>query len=223
MIPLSPRLSTIYELIDDKLDALADIGCDHGYILVKALYEKKISRALAVDISAPSLKKSASILEAYFPSEIFDCRLGDGLQVLDYDEVQSCVIAGMGGVLISEIISDSLLKARSMDSLILQPMQAEEELFEFLNKNAFSLIEARIAREKNKFYPILKVSNKVEQNVISWESFLGLENFSDMCRKKMAILDNIQNKIPIKDSNKLILDDIREKKERWETLYGKGN
>ena len=66
--------------------------------------------------------------------EKVDLRLGSGLEVLNPNEVDEVIIAGMGGILISELLEAKKEVAHTVDKLILQPMQAQEELRKYFYK-----------------------------------------------------------------------------------------
>ena len=85
-------------------ETIADIGCDHGYVCVELIKNNKVKKAIASDISYPSLKKTIDFVKVNKIEDKVETRVGDGLDVLKIDEVDSMIIAGMGGVLISEIL-----------------------------------------------------------------------------------------------------------------------
>lgn len=220
MIELSPRLSSIFSLLD-RVSVLADVGCDHGYILYKALEGGISERVIGIDISEPSLNKSKSLLSSNFSKERFECRLGNGLQVLGEREANGCVIAGMGGQLMAKILSESMDKAMTMDYLLLQPMQAEEELFTFLSKNHFSLLGKDLAREKDKYYPILKVAYTGIERNISWTDFSDTIFFQNFCQQNIKRLENIEKQIKELSKTNKRLESIKQEKARWEGYIAK--
>ena len=73
-----------------------------------------------------------------------ECRLGEGLLPLAPGEVQVAVIAGMGGRTIASILAASPEVVRSLEGLILQPVQHLAELREVLERSGFR-VEAEAA------------------------------------------------------------------------------
>lgn len=219
MISLSPRLQGILDLLE-PVDALADIGCDHGYILYEALNKGIIQKGIATDISLPSLRKSETLLKSEFTSNTYECRLGDGLVVVDKKEVSACVIAGMGGILISQILREALDKVKEMDYLILQPMQAEEELFEFLTTFSFELISTGLVCEKNRFYPILKVKIGDSNHRFSWKDFFVEKEFENLAKKNIDRYERIRQGIIKKSKDLSKAEVFEEKKRKWEAYLG---
>ena len=66
-----------------------------------------------------------------------DLRLGSGIEVLKENEVDEIIIAGMGGMLINNLLKANEKVAHTTEKLILQPMQAPEELRMFLYQNRY--------------------------------------------------------------------------------------
>lgn len=120
MMKLSPRLKKIAEQINAG-ETMADIGTDHGFLPIY-LWENKICpKVIMADISSGSLLKARENCEMYDPDARFDLRLGSGIEVLEEAEVDAVVMAGMGGILMTEILEKDIKKSLSFRKLILQP------------------------------------------------------------------------------------------------------
>ncbi|KLE16817.1 class I SAM-dependent methyltransferase [Clostridium sp. C8] len=156
---LSERLNFIIKNIENT-SVLADIGTDHGYIPLHALKSGICSKAIAVDINKEPLDKARlnAILEGM--GEELEFRLGDGLKVLEKDEVEVTVIAGMGGNLIKDILEEQIEKVNSMKYLILQPAQNPEVLREYLYTNNYEIINEDLCLDENIYYELFKVRRK---------------------------------------------------------------
>ena len=101
---ISLRLEIICDMVPETCNKLLDVGTDHGYVPIHLVKNKKVLSAIAADISGPSLQKAKDEIEKNHLSEVISVREGNGLQVItDKDDVDTVVIAGMGGVLISDI------------------------------------------------------------------------------------------------------------------------
>jgi tRNA (adenine22-N1)-methyltransferase len=66
-----------------------------------------------------------------------ECRLGDGLQPIRPGEVETAVIAGVGGATIAGILAASPEVIASLKALVLQPVQQADELFERLRREGY--------------------------------------------------------------------------------------
>jgi len=151
---LSERLHSIAGLVP-PVHTLADIGTDHGFIPIYLIKQKRIKYAIASDISMGSLDKARQLIREYNLEHCIDTRLGDGLSVLSPGEADVIVIAGMGGVLISDIISRGNETAVTANALILQPMTAQAELRRWLLSNGYEIIDEELAKEEHKIYEII--------------------------------------------------------------------
>lgn len=185
---LDKRLSEVLSLIETE-DVVADIGTDHGKIAVSA-YEKTGNRVIASDVSAPSLMKAQRLaFELGLDSEI-SFRVGDGLDVILPNEVNTAVIAGMGGNEIIKILKNSSLE---LDKYILVPHQHSAELCEFLLNNQFGILRDYIVECDKKFYRFF-VASKTRTLFVEYSEQMklyGRENTPDklkFCKKELEKL-----------------------------------
>ena len=154
---LSPRLFKIASLVP-KGARIADVGTDHGYIPLYLFENKIISSAIAMDVNPMPLKRAeVNLTQAGFDTNC-DFRLSDGLEKLNADEADVIVIAGMGGILMQDILKRGKNVITSKTKLILQPMIAPIELRTFLYENGFDIENEYVVCEENKFYNIMCVS-----------------------------------------------------------------
>src|SRR5699024_1680966 len=95
-----------------------------------------------------------------------DVRLGDGLAVINEDDkVDTVVIAGMGGILIKDILSRATEEQLSnVKTLILQPNIGEPLVRHWLADNNFKIVDEDIVAEEHHVYEIIK-AQKVNEPV----------------------------------------------------------
>lgn len=99
---LSKRLQSILDMVPQDA-VLADIGTDHGLLIVKALLDQKVSYAYALDIAKKPLESALKNVEHFGLSEKVSLQLRNGLE--DFEGHANCfVIAGMGAETILGII-----------------------------------------------------------------------------------------------------------------------
>lgn len=151
---LTPRLMAIADSID-KIKTVADIGSDHAHLPIYLILNKKVEKAIVTDIKAGPANISKERIDRYGQANLMDIRLGYGLKVLKGNEADTIIIAGMGGLLILEIIEEDLHIARSANTLILQPMRDGYLLRKWLSENRFEIIDVEIVKEEEKFYEII--------------------------------------------------------------------
>ena len=156
MIQLTPRLAAIAKEIK-KGETMADIGTDHGFLPV-SLWEQGICpKVILADVNQGPLEKAKANGAESHPGVEFDCRLGNGLQVIEPAEVDVVVIAGMGGTLMTEILGEDLQKTWSYKKLILQPRKDIGELRHWIYNHCMCITNEQLVWEGKYIWPILTV------------------------------------------------------------------
>lgn len=205
---LSMRLQKIADFIPHN-SITADIGTDHGYI-PRYLVEENISKlVIASDVSQGSLDKTISYIDELKLNHKIIPRLGDGLEVIKPFEVDTLVIAGMGGLLIRDILEKDKNIKNSITHFILQPMVATKELREYLLNNGFIIIDEEIVFEDDKFYEIIfaKKGKDLVEKEIHYEisPILIKKNHSilvDFLKAKIQSAENIIIELKGKNTDK---------------------
>ena len=154
MINLSNRLRKLASYVPTG-SVMADFGTDHGYLPVYLVSQGICTRAVAADINKGPLESARANVEQYQVSGKIDLRLGNGLQRVQPGEVDTIVIAGMGGGTIRDILQASPETAVHARRLILQPMADEAELRNYLINHGWSLVDEELLLEDNRLYLIL--------------------------------------------------------------------
>ncbi len=159
---LTPRLKTIAELIDNS-EKMADIGTDHAYLPVCLTDCGKCKTAIASDIRTGPLERANATVKKYNMNGLIELRFGAGLETITKDDnVDTIVIAGMGGLVISDIINSSKEIVKAAKHVILQPMTMVPELRTYLYSAALGTIDEYLAFENEKIYNI--ISLKINPN-----------------------------------------------------------
>lgn len=152
---LRPRLRAIADLVPPG-SRLADIGTDHGYIPVELLQKGTVPFAVAADIGEEPLAHAKRTAEDCGCTEGISFRLGDGLACVAPGEVDTIVIAGMGGDNIAAILERAPW-TREGTFLLLQPMSRPEVLRSWLSVNGYRVEAEQLVADKGILYPILSV------------------------------------------------------------------
>ena len=146
-LKLTDRMQVIADLVNDG-EIVADIGTDHGYIPLWLLINGRCSDVILADVNQGPLDRAAAKL---------DMRLGSGIEVLENGEADTVIIAGMGGILIRDILSHDIAKTRSLKKLILQPRNNSDELRRWICSvlRDFTIVNERVVKEGKKYSEIL--------------------------------------------------------------------
>jgi len=154
-IRLSERMAALARLASGG--AAADIGTDHGFVPIFMVQNGLCGRAVLSDINEGPLKKAEENISASgLDPELFDLRLGGGLSVLEDGEVDSVIIAGMGGELIASILGEDIQKSRSFKTFVLQPRTRAEVLRRWLDVNGFAVTGEFLVRERGRICQIIR-------------------------------------------------------------------
>lgn len=170
---LSERLKLCAEMVTDG-SRVADIGTDHAYIPIWLALNGKIESALACDIRSGPLENALKNIEKYGLSNVIKTRLSDGLSEVKENEAEEIIIAGMGGNIISNILSRCSWKNKKDKIFILQPMKYEERLREFLAKNGYKIEMEKATICSGKVYTAMKtIYTGTEQKTEDYEKYIG--------------------------------------------------
>ena len=175
MVKISERLTMAASLVSDG-GVLADVGTDHGYVPIYLLQQKRIPRAIAMDINRGPLERAKEHSRLYGLEEYIDLRLSDGVNALKPGEADSILIAGMGGGLVMHILEDGKEVCHRAKELILQPQSELERVREFLRENGYRILAEEMVLEEEKFYPMMKVCYTGELSTEKDVDLLKLSN-----------------------------------------------
>ena len=155
---LSKRLKEIASFVS-KGYSMADIGTDHGFVPIYLVDNKITPYAIAMDINLGPLEIARDNIKKANLEDFIEVRQSNGVENLGVKEVDSLVIAGMGGKLIKDIISARPYLIAELKECILQPQSDIKDLRAFLISMGFEFVQEDIVEEDDKFYFIMKVKH----------------------------------------------------------------
>ena len=157
-ITLSIRLEDILAVLEQG-ETLADVGCDHGYLAMEAVRRGICRRVIASDVRRGPLERAREHIEGAGLQDSIELKLRSGLEGLRRGEADLCVIASMGGRLISDILTTALEDPdngiHGLKQLVLEP---QSELFlvrRTLKEYGWSIRDERLSVDREKTYFIL--------------------------------------------------------------------
>lgn len=152
---LSKRLETVASFVPQGA-RLVDVGSDHAYLPLFLVEQGRIDFAVAGEVVQGPYQSALQNVQASGKSDFIQVRLANGLAAVQTDDQITAVsIAGMGGRLIADILESGKDKLTTVQRLILQPNNREDDVRQWLQFNGFSLIAERILEEHGKRYEIL--------------------------------------------------------------------
>jgi tRNA (adenine22-N1)-methyltransferase len=155
---LKGRLGLVYKKTiqySKSSEIICDIGTDHGYIPIELISNGICKKVIASDIKTGPLKVCLkNAVKAQVENNI-ELRIGNGLEVINNEELETIVIAGMGGELIAKILDYEFEKTKIVKSFILQPMNDIDFLRNFLYTKGLDIYDEELCREEEKIYNVI--------------------------------------------------------------------
>lgn len=225
-LKLTPRLLKVAELVEGN--TVADIGTDHGKLLIYLCQSEKTEAGIGSDVAEGPASACRKNVALYGLSDKIEIRVGDGLATISEGEVESIVIAGMGGELILKILSDNLSVALSAKELIVQPMTNISRFLKGITALGLSVCEAHIVPEKDKLYQIFKLKKGVSNHLKSVDFVICPEHIkanspylAELLRREIKKYkmqrDGILNGASFDENTVSELDAIIKELEKYET------
>lgn len=166
---ISERLLQAAKLLE-KEHLIADIGADHGELVIH-LANNGYKKLIATDNKFGPFRRLEKNIANQGYSHLIKTFLTDGLVNLP-DNLESCVILGMGGKTILHILQDSLNLSKKLKKIIICPQSEDSLVREFLRDNNFIITKEMYVEECNKQYPLIE-TNFVE-NYMDEQNYLTL-------------------------------------------------
>ena len=147
---LGNRLEAVLSAVPKGV-RVADVGTDHGKLSLELLAREIARHVIATDVSAPSLDKARRLIGKSEYAQRAEFRLGDGLSVINADEVDAIVISGMGGMEIKKIVENG----PRFDNYVLSPQRDMRAVREAMSNLGYAPRFETVVREGKKFYFIM--------------------------------------------------------------------
>lgn len=151
---LSKRLEAIYSLVE-KNSQVADIGCDHGYLLIELYKNNVCSKLLGVDNKKGPLNSALSNLKKEKLDGKIKLSLSNGLKSVT-DEYNTIVLAGLGSDTIIKVVNDDINKLNFIDTFIIDSHTDCPKIRHFFVNLGYFVDKEIILKEKNIIYTIIR-------------------------------------------------------------------
>ncbi len=206
---ISERIKKLTNKIPNNSN-LADVGCDHGYLIIEAFLNGKVNKAIAIDNKNGPLNSAKSNISKY---DINNIRYSLSSGIKDIDNDTNCiVIAGMGGLLINSIIEEGIKNNKVNDNqlYILEPNRNVYEVREFLNGLNFKILDEEVIYDQKKYYEVLVCQKRDNVGKLTEDELLFgpilLKNKSEVFKNKY--LFEIEKLEKINSSSEVIKEKI---------------
>lgn len=155
-LPISKRLLCCASMVTPG-SRVADIGTDHGYLGIYLLQTGAARHVIACDLRKDPLENARRNAKLFGVDGEMELRLSDGLEKILPDEVDTVVMAGMGGDLIQKILSQCPWRKREGLQFILQPQSAGNVLRRWLCEDGFEIRREEPVQDGHFLYTVMDI------------------------------------------------------------------
>ena len=185
MNKLSKRLEVVASYIKDN-SKIIDIGCDHGLLSIYLAKKYNNIKIIASDVNKNALGTAINNIKKENLEDKIETRLGNGLDIVNSDEIDTIVIAGMGANTIIGILKYNTDKLVNVKTIVIQ---SNTDLY-FLRKNMIKLgyyiEDESLVEDSNIIYTVIKFS-KGKKRYSYKKLYLGpilMSKDNDLFKKK---------------------------------------
>lgn len=175
-IKLSRRMQAVADMVaagccvdvEDSVSScgctVADIGCDHAFVSIYLKSKGIAGKVIAMDVRKGPLDIARSNIASYGLSEYIDVRLSDGFAALAPGEADIAVIAGMGGLLMVDILKRGSVHTECGIELVLQPQSEPDKLRLYLDEIGYDIVDEVFLQEDGKYYTVIRAVKRCRGN-----------------------------------------------------------
>ena len=154
MIKLSKRLAKIVSFVKDNARVI-DVGCDHAKVAIYLVQSNRGISVIASDINEKVYQQTKLKLKKDQLEDKIDLKLGSGLEVLKKDQVDTIIMAGLGGNKIINLLSQRKDILKMIDSIIIQANNELLKVRKAIVKLGYFIFDEALVKERSKIYTII--------------------------------------------------------------------
>lgn len=162
---ISNRLKVIASFIKDNSNVI-DVGADHGLLEIYLIEQNKVNSLFAVENKVGPY----SILKNNLKDYNVTLSLSDGISEMP-EYVDTVVIAGMGGILISDILKAHKEKLTNVKQIVVDAHRDNRLVRETITNLGYYIEKEQIIFENNKYYFVisfLKGHKDYSEDELEW-------------------------------------------------------
>lgn len=167
-VKLNDRLNSVASLVFEERKII-DIGCDHAFLSIYLVQNKRPIKIIASDINEGPLELAQENIKKYNVLDKIIIKLGNGLEAIEED-IDTIIISGMGGLNMVGILKYYPDKYKNVDTIILSPNSDTNIVRKEICKLGFYIDDEVLVKEKNIIYPVIRF--KREKKKYSYKDYL---------------------------------------------------
>lgn len=161
---ISKRLKLVASMVT-KGNIVADVGTDHGYVPIYLLKENICPRAYAMDINKGPIERAKEHVEQEGLTNQIELIHCDGMKGLAGKNVDTVIIAGMGGELVCRILDESPVIGE-IKELVLSPHSEVAKVRSNIINKGFRIVDEAMIEDYGKFYTVIKAHKNMDGDTI---------------------------------------------------------
>lgn len=171
---ISSRLKEIAGMVT-RGNIVCDVGTDHAYLAIYLVNHQISPHVIAMDVAEGPLSKAQGNIERFGLAGRIETRLSDGVDKLGAGEAQTVVMAGMGGILICELLSKGEHILSSAEELVLSPHTDVELVRRYLGEHRYCIKQEKMLLDEGKYYIVIRAVQGEMQHLSRCEYCFGKE------------------------------------------------
>lgn len=211
---ISDRLKAVASFVKENAN-VADVGADHGLLEIYLINEGRINSVLAIENKSGPF----SILKNNLKDYDVKLSLSDGISNID-EAIDTIVLAGMGGILISSILNSHKEKLTNIKQIVADAHRDIKLVRENICKLGFYIEKEKIVYEKGTYYFVisfLKGHQNYSLSEYEWGYKIKEDPLFEKYRKEE--LDKLtKNLIKYRSSSKSTPIGVKQKEEQIRRL-----
>ena len=196
---------------------MADIGCDHGYLSIELLRSGRASYVHACDLREMPLEKAKINAERFGVLENICFSQADGLAAIEENEVDTVICAGMGGDLITQIITACPWIQNEEYTLILQPQSSGQDLRRSLTEEGFGIVAETLVEDGGFLYQVITMRYGLKQTLSPGQQYISPQLLMSGSDLLLSYFERIERALALTVEGLKRADRAQEKLHYYET------
>lgn len=161
-IIVSDRMKAVADMVNTG-SRVCDIGCDHAFVSIYLIKNNISSWVIASDVRKGPVEIAKKNVESYGLDHRIQVRMADGLSGITPGEVDTAIIAGMGGMLMIRILEQGQAVVNSLKQIVLQPQSDVPAVRHYIHDIGGHITKEKMVLEDGKYYTIIDVDLTCDQ------------------------------------------------------------